>query len=95
MASANLQLGLTVAQAAKLMNVSERSVYMAKELLATGRDDLSAAVLSGTMSLLAALRIAKPEKYGPKRKDGLAVLRRAWATASENERDAFLADLGL
>lgn len=86
--TANLQTVLTVKQAATVMNVSERAVYMARELRAC-RPDLGNKVMAGEMSLLAALKIAKPEKYA-KRKDGPAVLLAAWNKATEGERAAFL-----
>jgi hypothetical protein len=87
--TANLQTGLTVKQAARALAVSERMVYMCRELLATGRDDLAAAVERGEMTILGALKIAKPLKYG-RRTDGLKRLLAAWQAASEDERNAFL-----
>ena len=89
---ANLQSGFTVAQAARLMNVSERSVYSARKLLASGRDDLVAEVEAGRMSLHAALNLARPSKYD-ERKDGLKALRRSWQQATDGERASFLAGL--
>lgn len=63
--TANLQM--TTKTAAIAMNVSERMVYMAKELLDC-RPDLASMVESGEMTTLAALKVAKPEKYDkPKR----------------------------
>lgn len=50
---ANLQTGLTVKQAAKLMNVSERSVYMAARVQ-RDRPDLAAQCEAGTLSINAA-----------------------------------------
>jgi hypothetical protein len=48
------------------MNVSERGVYMARELVPTGREDLCAEVQASRLTTLGALKIAKPEKYGTK-----------------------------
>jgi hypothetical protein len=72
------------------MNVSERSVYSAMELLATGRDDLVQAVQAGTMSMNAALKAAKPETYGPRKRSALEQLKASWKVASEVERTEFL-----
>ena len=57
---------LTVREAARIMNVSERQVYLAKELLRTGQDDLADRVMAGELTTLGALKIAQPEKYAPK-----------------------------
>ncbi len=85
--TANLQTHrLTVRQAAAAMNVSERSVYTAGRLMESGRGDLVKAVEQGRMSLHAAMR----EIDGPKPKDGLRGLARAWAAATEEERETFL-----
>jgi hypothetical protein len=54
-----------------------------------GRSDLDAAVMAGTLSLHAALAIAKPEKYG--RKGTVDKLMKLWRVASWAERDDFLA----
>ena len=43
--------GLTVREAAQLMNVSERAVYMARAIRATGRTGLIEACERGEMSL--------------------------------------------
>jgi hypothetical protein len=91
--TANLQPGLTVKQAAQLMNVSERSIYKVRELQRTGRDDLCDAIMRGEMSIHAALKIAKPEKYD-RRPDTLKALRRAWNAATEDERAWLLAEIG-
>jgi hypothetical protein len=90
--TANLQHGMTVKDAARVMNVSVRSVYMARELLATNRSDLVAEIDAGRMTILGALKIAKPEKYSPKPKPdaGLKALRAAWERASASERDDFV-----
>ena len=44
--------------------------YKAKELIATGREDLGGAVEAGKISLHRALRLAKPEKYGRRKMPG-------------------------
>ncbi len=82
--TANLQSGnksrLTVKQAAILMNVSERTIYMARELKRTGREDLVTAVEQGKMSLHAALKLARPKRYA-KSKYARSALMSAWAAA--------------
>ena len=45
--AANLQTRLTVKDGAALFNVSERLIYMARELMAANRPDLVAAVEAG------------------------------------------------
>jgi hypothetical protein len=90
MTTANLQR-LTIRQLAAAFNVSERSIYMAGELLRTGRSDLNEAVEAGRMTLLAALREAKPEKYGKKASDNFKTLQKAWLKASRDERILFRA----
>lgn len=82
--TANLQL--TVRQAARVMSISERSVYSARRILRSGRIDLVEAVEQGRMSINAAIQILD----GPRRVDGLAALARAWGAASEEERATFL-----
>ena len=62
--TANLQTGLTVKQAARLMNVSERNVYNARKLRRSGRDDLVARVECGELSINAALKLAYPPASG-------------------------------
>lgn len=78
---------LTIDQAAKLMNVSRRSVFNARELRQTGRTDLWEAVESGEIGLTAALRLAKPEKYGTGKRDCLKEVQRAWNAATAEDRD--------
>jgi hypothetical protein len=70
---------MTRKQAAQLMNVSERMVAMAKELRRTERADLIEAIEAGRMTMHAALMVAKPEKYGPKKRGNpvIAAYRRA------------------
>ena len=87
--SATLQPRMTVAQAARMMNVPERTVYLAGELMRTGRSDLVARVEVGGLKLLDALRIAKPEKYG-NRRDRLREMKNTWRLALPEERDAFI-----
>jgi len=86
--TANLQR-LSIAAAARLMNVSERSAYMARELMRTNRTDLCQDVENGKLSLLAALRQAKPAKYD-KPPDRISALLKAWHKCSVEERNAFL-----
>lgn len=62
-APANLQSGLSVKTAAKLMAVSERLVYMARKLIRTGRTDLVSAVERDDLTIHAACQIAKPGYY--------------------------------
>lgn len=86
--SANLHR-MTIRQAAQVMNVSERMVKMAIELMKTGRNDLFLAVEGGTMSMHRALKLAKPEKYD-KPQDRLKVFKSSWNRATEAERLLFL-----
>lgn len=65
MATAKLKR-MSVAQVAALSNISERRLYMNRQLARTGRSDLVADVTAGRISTLAALKIALPEKYGRK-----------------------------
>ena len=85
--TANLQTKTTVKQAAVLMNVSERSIYSARRLFKSGRDDLIAAVERGDMSINKALSIA----YGQHRTSRYKRLVRAWNACDEDERQRFLA----
>lgn len=59
-APANLQSGLSVKTAAKLMAVSERLVYMARELIRAGRTNLVSAVERDDLTIHAACQLAKP-----------------------------------
>jgi hypothetical protein len=59
---------LTIAQAAKAMNVSVRGVYLARELQRCSRPDLEARCMAGDLTIRQALRLAKPEKYGKRDK---------------------------
>jgi formiminotetrahydrofolate cyclodeaminase len=88
--TANLRKGPTVKQTAATLGVSERAIYMARELMATGNQECIAAVNNGTMSLHGALKIAKPEKYDKRRAANLQSLKTAWRKASDKERDQFV-----
>jgi hypothetical protein len=72
------------------MNVSERSIYNARRLLRSGRDDLMAAVKCGDMSLNKALSIA----YGKRRTSRYERLAQAWSACDEDEQRRFLAEKG-
>ena len=62
--SANLQAAhLTVHEIAVMTGKSERSIHMQRELAATGRQDLVDQVARRELSVLGALKLAKPEKY--------------------------------
>lgn len=82
--SANLQ-SLTVKQAARLMNVSERSVYMARTIVRK-RPDLALLIEAGTMSLNEAYRLVT----GKKKDTPFERLVRAWNAASPLDRRQFL-----
>ena len=90
---------LTVKQAAAIMHVSERTIYKARELVRTRRADLEAEVMAGRLKLDAALKLARPEKYGDGRNykpgdDGrYSALVRAWNRCSDEERALFTAKL--
>lgn len=88
--AANLQRGLTTKQLALVFNVSERSIYMARELGATGRADLEERVMAGELSILGALKLAKPEKYDRK-PDRMATLVKAWNACTDDQRNMFAA----
>jgi len=92
--TANLQTGLTVKQAARLMNVSERSVYNARKLRRSGRDDLVARVECGELSINAALKLAYPQQAEPK-PDALALLMKVWCVVSPEDREAFSLAVGM
>jgi hypothetical protein len=87
--TANSQLSrrITFKQAAKLMNVSERSVYSALKLERSGRDDLVTAVERGELSLHAALKQLEPAR----RPNTIKPLVAAWNAATVAERITFLA----
>lgn len=88
--SANLQTGLTVKQIAEKAGVSERMIYMARELCGTGREDLCDKVVAGELSLIAALKFVKPEKYD-RRRSRTDALVRAWNACTDDERAMFIA----
>jgi hypothetical protein len=77
---------LTVKQAAALMGVSERMVYMAKAVLRL-RLDLETDLATGAMSMREAYRIAT----GRKKQTGLDRLVTAWRNAADDERVQFMA----
>ena len=84
--TANLQRGVKVREAARQMNISERSVYSARRIISSGRTDLIEACEQGRMSFNAALLAID----GPRKRDGVAALARAWNVATEDERNSFL-----
>lgn len=69
----------SVKQAAQMMRVSERMVYMARELQRCSRPDLMARCRAGELTIREALRIAKPDRYAKRDKveQWLAAFR-AW-----------------
>jgi hypothetical protein len=71
--TANMQT-ITVRAAAQLMNVSERSVHKARELMICDRPDLVRTVEESRLTIHVALKIAKPEKHA-KPRGGLAALK--------------------
>jgi len=79
-----------VAAIAKMMNVSERMIYLGIKLQRSGRADLVDAVRAGTLSMHAALAQLDPPK--PK-DDGYTKLVKAWNAASEDEQARFLVGL--
>jgi hypothetical protein len=83
--TANLQRRLTVKQAATIMNVSERLVYMVRAVRRL-RPDLAAMVEAGTMTLNEAHRIATG-KAKPTSWDRLV---KAWNNATPEERARLL-----
>jgi hypothetical protein len=86
--TANLQK-LSVRQAARLMNVSERQVYKAGELFRIGREDLVTEVEAGRLALHAALKLAKPEKYRQE-PDPYLSLMKAFLSAPKDARYRFI-----
>ena len=92
--TANLQTGLAVMQAARLMNVSERSIYNARKLCRSGRDDLVARVECGELNIIADLKLAYPQQVKPK-PGALALLVNAWFAASPEDREAFAIAVGM
>ncbi|HVO04727.1 MAG TPA: hypothetical protein VMT54_21200 [Candidatus Cybelea sp.] len=81
-----------IAELAKFYRVSERLIWQALELRATGRADLVAEAEAGRLKIRAALLIAKPRRARASL-DVPAQLRSAWSRASDDERRAFLAEI--
>jgi hypothetical protein len=81
--TANLQM--TIKQAATVMNVSERTIYMARKIRRL-RPDLAAAVEAGAMSLNAA-HTAMTGKPKNSSRDRLLI---AWRNATDDDRAWFL-----
>ncbi len=88
--TANLQTEMTVKQAAKVMNVSERGIYNARRLIRTGRTDLIAAVDRGDMSVNKALVLAGEKQPA----SAYQRLIRAWNACSEDVQVRFLVAVG-
>ncbi len=88
--TAKLQTGMTVKQAAKALNVSERGIYDARRLIRTGRTDLVAAVKRGDMSVNKALVLAGEKQPV----SAYQRLCRTWNACSEDEQGRFLAHIG-
>ena len=84
--TANLQAKVTVKEAAKSMNVSERSIYLARKLLRSGRQDLIDAVKKGEISTNKAISMLE-NKPKPTNYDRLV---KAWNACSEGEKARFL-----
>jgi hypothetical protein len=82
---ANLQRP-TAEQAAKMMNVSVRTVYDAARLQRTGRDDLIARANAGELTIHRALVLAGVKRE-PSRLDRM---KTAWNGVSDDDRAAFL-----
>ncbi len=88
--TANLQTEITVAEAAKIMNVSERTVYSARRIINSGRQDLITALEKGKISINKAVSMLenkpKPTKY-----DRLVV---AWKACSDEDQSRFFVAVG-
>ena len=84
---------LTVKQAAALMNVSERSVYMARRVRREA-PDLSAEVAAGQLTVHAAIREIERRQGRVGSPANLQVLKAAWGRASPSDRAAFVAWTG-
>ena len=84
--TANLQTKITVPVAAKLMNVSERLIYMAMKVQRSGRQDLIYGIEKGEISVNKAVSMLenrpKPTSYDR--------LVKAWGACSEEEKARFL-----
>jgi len=68
--TANLQ-SLTVKQAAALMNVSERSVYLARRVCREGIPELEQEVMAGRLNIHCAVRLLKFDHESQRRLVGL------------------------
>ena len=88
--TANLQTGMTVKQIAKVMDISERSIYSARRLIRTNRTDLIEAVDRGNMSVNKALSIAGLKQPT----SAYQRLIRAWNSCREDEKERFLVAVG-
>jgi hypothetical protein len=86
--TANLQI--TIKQAATLMNVSERSVYMARKV-GRNRPDLEPEIMAGRMSLHHAYQLSTNNRTKPTK---LAKLLALWRSASDEDRKKFLILIG-
>ena len=87
--TANLQPPrLTVAEAAKIMKVSERAVYMVRAVTLR-RPDLVAALAAGTMRISTAYTLA----VGKQKLSGFDKLVKTWNAAKDSERLRFLRQL--
>ncbi|WP_117195113.1 hypothetical protein [Rhizobium terrae] len=84
---ANLQM--TVKDAARLMNVSERSIYTARKITRL-RPDLVSRIESGELSLNAAAKMIT-NRAGPTTYEKLI---QAWNAASEDDQGRFLVAVG-
>lgn len=82
-----MQSRMTVKQAARVMNVSERSVYTARAITRL-RPDLVPAIDAGTMSLAEAHRIAT----GKSKATAWGRLASAWNNASDDDRARLIAE---
>lgn len=80
-------LHTTVKQQAAAAGVSVRMIYLARQLIATGRDDLVEKVRAGGMTMNRAL-IEAGAKPPPDNKS--QALFAAWNLASDAERQAFI-----
>lgn len=83
-----VNLHITVKQAARLINVSERMIYDARRLTRTGRDDLVTQVKAGEMSIHRALILAGVK--APKAKMQICTLKAAWQSSTQTEQLAFI-----
>jgi len=83
---------LTVSEVSRLMSVSERSVYQARQLQRC-RPDLADRVIAGELSIREALRIANPERYAKRDKveQWLAGFR-TWSPVDRERAIVALAD---